>query len=281
MGSLYVPMIIISNTFVFWGILLYPGFYTCNNFLLMNLAVYDFLMGAFGIPMYILGYTEATKQTINNNKYLCLLKFTSVTLAAGGSIQALLLISIDRYIAVLWPLRYNVLITIEKAFKLLAIDAVFVFVVSMLPIFGWNNYDYSVQDVNLRCNYYTVLPLPYVVFCTIIFTYTCILSSAFLNIHIIGIVIRQAQTRRPCHTGEAIRQYRSRMMSVKITFVLMIIFILFWCPYLVIVPFKLRHVSALDTVEANKTFALLIAFSNSSINAAIYAILREEYMEVY
>uniref|UniRef100_A0A2C9L3Y8 G-protein coupled receptors family 1 profile domain-containing protein n=1 Tax=Biomphalaria glabrata TaxID=6526 RepID=A0A2C9L3Y8_BIOGL len=81
------------------GILLYPGFYTNNNLLLLSLAFADFLVGIYCLPMYLLSYIEVTRV---------------VVYSTGGSLVSLLFIAIDRYVAVIWPLKYGGIITAER-----------------------------------------------------------------------------------------------------------------------------------------------------------------------
>ncbi|CAL1540607.1 unnamed protein product, partial [Lymnaea stagnalis] len=281
-SMIYIPMIIASNIIVFWGILLYPGFYTSNNFLLMNLAVYDGMVGLVCLPMYMLCYSDLTKEFISNSKYLCLIRFCSVIMFAGGSIHALLFLSIDRYIAVMWPLRYCSLVTNERTIRVLVALGVYMFTISMLPIMGWNFYDYNVKNLNERCNFYRVLPQIYIIWSTVIALQMCIWVSAILNVQIIYIVLRQIKASKktlPTWSKDSIVQFDNRISSVKVTVVLMLLFIMLWLPFILVAPLKIKKVFSPATTEVIKTYAMITCFANSTVNAAIYAILREEYRE--
>ncbi|KAI8789890.1 adenosine receptor A2b [Biomphalaria glabrata] len=282
--SLYIPIIMSTNTLVFWGIVLYPGFYTSNNMLLVSLACADFLMGGFCLPLYILCYSWPTREIIANNKYACLTRLSSVTLTVGGSIVSLLMITIDRYLAILYPFLYSKWISVERTIKAIVAMWLLVLCIAIIPFLGWNNYDYEIKDPHRRCNFYITVPWHYVLWANIVTSQSCILLSAALNGHIIYVVRKQIiwfRAQKSRWSKEQSRHFEQRVNSVKITVTLMVLFIILWFPYLMIAPLKLNHVFSPENIEVAKCITLLISFANSLVNAPIYAILRVEYRAVY
>ncbi|KAH9508927.1 hypothetical protein Btru_048314 [Bulinus truncatus] len=229
---------------VFWGIVLYPGFYTNNNIHLLSLAVADFLEGVFSLPMYVLSYMASTREIIYGNKTDITVERTAVATVT------------------LW------LIMITLA---------------VLPSLGWNHYDESIDDLNQRCNFYKTLPEFYVRALLIGPSVTSIFVSTVLYLQIIIIVRRQTALAVPGKMSSTARtdSIRSTKANVKLTSVLMFLFILMWLPYLLIVPFKYYSYASDKFVEIFKCVALLLTFGNSLLNALVYAFMREEYRAVY
>ncbi|CAL1533857.1 unnamed protein product, partial [Lymnaea stagnalis] len=231
---LFMPVIVVSNILVFWGIYLYPGFHTTNNYLLLSLSVADFTMGAYTIPMYALSYIPYTKEAIFCNKYACLAWFASIMTSGAGSLYTLLFISIDRYIAVMWPLNYNNLVTGKRMIKLVVGIWTYTIAQAFFPMMGYNNYDPKGKPLPIVCNFYTTLPAPYVIWGSFGTVGGCIGISAILYAQILTVAYRQILKFRQQNSflsADQIRQFERRVNSVKITSFLMLLFIILWLPY--------------------------------------------------
>ncbi|XP_055878221.1 adenosine receptor A3-like [Biomphalaria glabrata] len=280
---IYIPSIVLVNTLVFWGIVLYPGFHTTNNYLLLSLSIADFLMGSYCIPMYVLSYIKDTSPTILGNRTACLTLFASKQLAGSGSLLSLFLISVDRFIAITWPFRYPFLINEKKILRLIVIQWLLLTFLSFLPMMGLNNYNPAVCPLILRCNYFTTLPSLYVLI-WMCFICAAISISAALHIRIIFIAIRQV-SRFKSELGtlsrDQITQFHNRVSSVKLTSFLMLVFVILYLPYVLITPFKYLNLFSEVTIEIIQVVAQLFTFGNSLANGPIYAIARTEYKQVY
>ncbi|XP_059150918.1 adenosine receptor A3-like [Physella acuta] len=282
---IYMPIIIVSNIIVFFSILFYPGFHTNNNILLLSLAIADFLMGSFCIPMYALAYIPATKPFIFNHKYLCLLWFSSIIYGAGGSLYTLLVIAIDRYMAVMSPFRYTTLVTQKRIIRITIGIWVYLTLMAFTPWMGYNYYDKNAnKTLYERCNFYITLPKPYIMISLFGSVFVCIGIPFILYVQICIVVYRQIkafEVQKSTMTKEQIVQFKNRVNTIKITAVLMFLFVFFWLPYVMVVPFKVKKVFDEKTIELIKVYTQLLNFGNSAVNAAIYAIGRREYRQVY
>nr|KAI8769546.1 adenosine receptor A3-like [Biomphalaria glabrata] len=279
----YIPLISISNMFVFWGIMLYPGFYNNNNIHLLSLSVADLIVGLFSLPMYVLSYMASTRELIYSHKYACLAWFSSTILGAGCSLMSLFCIALDRYIAVMWPLHYRTYVTVERTAVAMILLWIIMIVLAVLPSLGWNNYDETEQDLFLRCNFYRTLPQFYVRALVIAPSVTSIFVSTVLYVQIIFIIRRQSTVAicREMSQSAKTETIKNSKANVKVTSILMFLFILLWLPYLLIAPFKYYSYASDKFVEIFKCFALLLTFGNSLFNAMAYAFFRAEYRSVY
>jgi hypothetical protein len=65
------------------------------------------------------------------------------------SLYSLVAISVDRYIAILHPLKYPSIMTRKKANRIIAAIWIYHIVLCAIPAIGWNNYD---RDNGKVCN---------------------------------------------------------------------------------------------------------------------------------
>ncbi|XP_059173771.1 adenosine receptor A2b-like, partial [Physella acuta] len=139
--AIFCPITIVSNILIFWGIVLYPGFYNSNNIFLLSLAVFDFLVGLIATPLILLSRLPDVNEYMTSRKQLCLLKMASSSFSIGGSLYSLLIISVDRYLAIMFPLKYKKWVTAERAYKVVFFIWFYIFFRASIPAMGLNKYD--------------------------------------------------------------------------------------------------------------------------------------------
>ncbi|CAL1535700.1 unnamed protein product, partial [Lymnaea stagnalis] len=281
----YVPLIIALNVLVFWGIVLYPGFHNPNNYLLLSLSVADFLTGCLCLPMYILSYFPYTCRFVFAHKYVCLTWFASIEIGPGGSLASLFYITIDRYIAVMWPLRYSQIVTVRRTIKAIIFNWCFVLLLAFAPmLFDWNQYDPTLLPLTARCNFHKTLTKTYVIIATFGTVLTTLFICSILYLQIIFVSqrqIRQFRERISSLHQNQIRVFESRMSSVNMTSFLMLLFIVLLTPYMLVAPFKYYNVFSQKNIEIMRVSTLILTFTNAIVNAPIYAVYRTEYRDVY
>ncbi|XP_059169294.1 adenosine receptor A2b-like [Physella acuta] len=285
LASVFVPIGIVGNILVFCGILLYPGFYNSNNVIILAIAGFDFSTCFYTLPFFIVCYsTLPIRDTIARYKYFCLLKLSSAMMTNDGSLYCLMLLSIDRYLAIMFPLKYANMVTFKRAIYVTASVVIFTIVKAMLPILGWNYYNPNIPNLDKRCNFYVTLPKPFLFWFLLVPNYSAIVLSAFINIHIAFIVFRQLRSfksQSSVWTSEQRKAFRAKISSVKITLALMFLFIILDAPFLMVLPFKIKQVLPPHLVEAMKVYATLVSFANTLVNGPVYAAIRNEYRSVY
>ncbi|XP_059173770.1 adenosine receptor A2b-like [Physella acuta] len=283
MYAIFCPIIIVSNILIFWGIVLYPGFYNSNNIFLLSLAVFDFLVGLIATPMTLLSKLSDVNEYMTSTKQLCLLKLASMSFSVGGSLYSLLIISIDRYLAIMFPLKYKKWVTAERAYKVVFFIWFYIFFRAAIPSMGLNKYDHK-KPVRTRCSLkevYNSIYYDYVITWAgrILFG-----ISIFINIHIALIVrkqIKSFKSERSVWTSEQIKSFDARISSVKITLILTALFLFLWAPVYVYVPMKSYDMFSPRVDKIFRTLMGLCLTANSVVNAPIYAAIRNEYRDVY
>uniref|UniRef100_A0A673VV57 Trace amine-associated receptor 13c-like n=1 Tax=Salmo trutta TaxID=8032 RepID=A0A673VV57_SALTR len=115
--TLYIFFSLLSAVTVFFNILViisishFKQLHTPTNLLILSLAVADVLVGLIVIPVTTVALMEPCW---GFGEYFCVFYFYITCLCASLSLGSLVLISIDRYVAVCDPLLYHSRITITR-----------------------------------------------------------------------------------------------------------------------------------------------------------------------
>lgn len=109
-----------------------------SNKCILNLAVSDLTVG-LTLPYHIAFYLNAK---LRNEKETCIMKFALIILACSASIVNVIIVAVDRYIAILYPLHYTKYMS-KLVIRVLMIIAWTASVsISIVPVF-WNNWKSS------------------------------------------------------------------------------------------------------------------------------------------
>ncbi|XP_004567373.1 adenosine A2a receptor a isoform X2 [Maylandia zebra] len=124
---------VLGNVLVCWAVALNSNLQSITNFFVVSLAVADIAVGVLAIPFAIvisIGFCS--------NFYGCLFIACFVLVLTQSSIFSLLAIAIDRYIAIKIPLRYNSLVTGQRARGIIAICWILSIIIGLTPMMGWH-----------------------------------------------------------------------------------------------------------------------------------------------
>ncbi|XP_050924530.1 trace amine-associated receptor 7e-like [Lates calcarifer] len=104
-------LIVVLNLLVIISISYFRQLHTTTNLLLLSLAVADFLVGFVQMPTEILhlqGY-------LNLGDFICALHYFASFLIVSVSVGSMVLISVDRYVAICDPMFYTTKVTLNRA----------------------------------------------------------------------------------------------------------------------------------------------------------------------
>ncbi|XP_078409026.1 dopamine receptor D4 related sequence [Cetorhinus maximus] len=104
-GVLLIVAIILGNVLVCLSVFIERSLKTATNYFIVSLAVADLLLAVLVLPLYV--YTEFQGGIWTLNIFLCDVLMTMDVMLCTASIFNLCAISVDRYIAVIVPLKYN------------------------------------------------------------------------------------------------------------------------------------------------------------------------------
>lgn len=124
------------------------------NQFVFSLAVSDLFVG-LTIPYHMAFYIA---EDFGTGKLNCLLRFVLISFACSSSISNLLVIAADRYVAIVYPLHYNRLITRRTSLFLTMFAWSLSFTVAAIPLV-WNEW-----KLGISCEVFDVIPNDYINF---------------------------------------------------------------------------------------------------------------------
>ncbi|XP_060886305.1 dopamine receptor D4 related sequence [Labrus mixtus] len=105
LGVPLILVIILGNILVCVSVLTEPSLKTATNYFIISLAVADLLLAVLVLPLYV--YSEFLGGVWTLSTFTCDALMTMDVMLCTASILNLCAISVDRYIAVVVPLKYN------------------------------------------------------------------------------------------------------------------------------------------------------------------------------
>ncbi|KAG9266218.1 adenosine A2a receptor b [Astyanax mexicanus] len=124
---------VVGNVLVCWAVCLNSNLQSITNFFVVSLALADIAVGLLAIPFAIIISTGFC-----SNFHGCLFIACFVLVLTQSSIFSLFAIAVDRYIAIKIPLRYNSLVTSQRAKGIIAVCWILSVIIGLTPMLGWN-----------------------------------------------------------------------------------------------------------------------------------------------
>lgn len=255
-----------------------------SNFFIVNLTLADFLVGILLIPLETVVHFHQIRQDSHvDNGVLCSIHRFLTVFLLGSSLVAMLMISIDRYIAIIYPFFYTKKVTPNVIKFSIAAAWCFMFalcvpILSSLRV----NPDQPNRHCGFPCAYllhpagqaYAVIiySLLLIIFVGNITLYTWVARTALKQHSRIMDERNQSNTRY---------QYNSRgeLSNTKIMVIMFGVFILFWLPYLMVVALHVggRCLKSVNECEISREITLSLGILNSSLNCYIYAWQKKDF----
>ena len=297
--SILALPIVIGNTLTIVAIRRTPRLQTNTNQFVVSLSVADLTLG-IGMPFHAAWYVV---NALRSSKYVCLIRLFLAFTSAAASILNLLLISIDRYVAVLHPLHYPTLVTPVRVKALIAISWVYalllggaVFLTEEWHLETGCAIIYSVSRVYLltACSiqFSVILGVMFVLYGRILLVaYNHAKKIHAMEQHSTPGTLHCADTEVPTGegnkgrpTGGAIPPPPKRTISLrelKSTKTLVLVlggFTLCWAPFFYTCLAAVFHV---DIPYLAAQLSLLLGILNSTANPLIYAWRSQEFRKAF
>ncbi|XP_022102075.1 G-protein coupled receptor 161-like [Acanthaster planci] len=140
-SSLLVILIaaFLGNGVIFLVFIRKPSLLSVSNRFVLHLAVCNFLMCAVVMPPVSISVVSTdwmlTDQSCTITGFLNVLLFAAI-------IFTLVMITVDRYVAVMLPLRYYIYMTTRRAAMMMLVVWIMALALALPPVLGWNYISY-------------------------------------------------------------------------------------------------------------------------------------------
>ncbi|XP_039670711.1 trace amine-associated receptor 13c-like [Perca fluviatilis] len=254
------------NLLVILSVSHFRQLHTPTNILLLSLAVSDFLLGLVVMPGEILRKTSCWFL----GDFVCTLYNYVSSIISVSSIGDIVLISVDRYVAICDPLHYNNRITVNRVKLcvclcwLCSVSYSFLFVKDDLTQPGRYNSCYG------ECVFVVDNVLGAVdVVLSFIVPVTVIIA---LYLRVFAVAVSQAHAMRSHVTAVTLqlsvtpKAMKSELKAARTLGVLVVVFLMCFCPYYSV---SLAGDSLVNASSAS--YVLFMLYCNSCLNPVIYA----------
>ncbi len=253
------------------------------NFL-VSLAVADLLLGVTVLP-----FSAISALTTHwwFGVIFCNIYISCDVLFSTASILHLLVISLDRYIAITRPYAYKSKMNPYKAGVVITFVWIVSFCVSFLPLhLGWNTPDGHVQNYDTPGKCVFTWNTTYNLFDGIILFFVPLFLMCAVYVRIVLIASRQAKAigkvmvnpyrhESTCTHHKQIDEHK----AIKIIAIVMGCFVVCWVPYFTM--FTFTTVCGWQISDACYQVALWLGYTNSLVNPLIYGLLNREFRRAF
>ncbi|XP_070537178.1 adenosine receptor A3-like [Ptychodera flava] len=268
---------VVENVVVLLIIITDRKLHTVTNILIVSMAIADFAVGAINMPLYV---NELSSETL---KYVECMVSKSVTLIfILLSIFHLFLIALDRFIAIVYPLRYELLMTPRRVLAMVISLWIAIPIAGMLPLMGWRSQEYTDFNEPLELCYFGAfasLSYTMVMFflcclvpvVTMMVLYCCIFRVAKQQARRIADVQQNFTDRQEYRASK--KQQRKLVDDSKAAKVLCLVmgcFLISMLPASICLVIDIITLGGIPNSVA--VFTNFFAFSNSIVNPLIYAL---------
>ncbi|CAH1778980.1 unnamed protein product [Owenia fusiformis] len=268
--SIIAVLIVGGNSIVLISILIHKNLHTVNNLFLTSLAVADLIMGIFVSPLTIhilyvkpLIYVEHTQ-----DKWSCVIRLYLLTMSFGASLFSICGIALDRYIAIIHPLKYRSLMTRRRV--MVYILCFWVYVISTCAyLFSEGNIQFKAHETCRTKN--VVSPLVFSVLK--IHTFVAIFVSVMSH----SVVAMVAAKHRARINSQLVRfnnnmavAHRNENKIAKTMTLVVGLFLLCWLPSTI--NSLIKRADSPDWDKSLSYYLVALMVANSAVNPWIYGI---------
>jgi hypothetical protein len=145
---------IIGNLLVLISLFKFKNLKTMSNYLIGNLALCDFLLSLTVLPMSLIN--DVLGHWLFG-EVLCNIWLSIDVLYCTASIWSLCVIALDRFTATTFPVWYRDKRSLNRAMWYTAIVWIFSIIVTVPPLFGWQDRSMNYQYSNITLTYHCIL----------------------------------------------------------------------------------------------------------------------------
>nr|XP_020444937.1 trace amine-associated receptor 13c-like [Monopterus albus] len=252
------------NLLVITSISHFRQLHTPTNLLLLSLAVADFLVGLFVMPVQIV----LTEPCWFLGDLMCVLCYFLLFITVYASVVNMVLISVDRYVAICDPLHYPTKITQKRVQVFVLLCWIYSIFYSILILYnnlkqpGRYNSCYGQCVININgvvdIVLFFILPITGIVILYMRVFVVAVFQARAMRSHIAAVTLQ---------CSVSVTAKKSEMKAARTLGVLVVVFLMCYCPYYCV---SLSGYDLMIGSSANILINILI-YLNSCLNPVIYA----------
>ena len=233
---------LVGNTLIIIVVYKRPELRKTVNYFIVNMAVSDFFFPLMAIPTKLGETTAGSWEWRGNNntaaKILCKISSLIIPFSVTVSIESLVWIAFDRFIAVVWPMKIRL---ISPRFRAFALASTWIVAVAIncqdLYLF-----DLMEQNGKVRCHADSsslVLTVSTYLRAVLIYIAPMILLTILYSVIVVN--LRRRHTMLQCNTAQ--RNDHKKQQAVKMSLCIVVLFYLFFLPFAIALIFWRTPVS--------------------------------------
>ncbi|XP_066494846.1 cannabinoid receptor 2 [Tiliqua scincoides] len=211
-------------------------------------------------------------QRINPSKDIFLLKLGGVNASFTASLGSLLLMAADRYICILKPSKYKVLVTSRRALVALVVLWGTTISIAALPLLGWN-----CCSLGSACSeLYPFVDNKYLS-SWIALVMVLLVSIFYSYMHVLWKARKHALYMKRHHSqvGQQSTRIRIDIALAKTLVIVLVVLVICWSPALALMTYSV-FAELDESVKKAFAFCCTLCLVNSMVNPAIYALRSRE-----
>ncbi|XP_061822451.1 adenosine receptor A2b-like [Nerophis lumbriciformis] len=283
-----------GNLLVCCSVCLNSNLQSITNFFVVSLAAADIAVGLLAIPFAI---TISTGFCADFHG--CLFIACFVLVLTQSSIFSLLAIAVDRYIAIKNPLRYNSLVTGQRAKVIIALCWLLSVAIGLTPMLGWNKGWNSSRGASTTCPeglteclFEGVVTLDYMIYfnffgcvllplAVMLVVYAHIFMAARRQLRLTGLkkVSPAPSLRAPASSSRS--TLHKEVHAAKSLAIIVGLFAVCWLPLHVINCFNHLCPDCARPHVWVMNIAIIMSHANSVVNPFIYAYRIREFRQTF
>ncbi|KAM7379992.1 hypothetical protein PAMP_003322 [Pampus punctatissimus] len=263
-----IVLTVALNLFIIISISHFRQLHTPTNLFLLSLAVSDFLVGLLEMPEVI--FLQTSCWVLGD--IICLLCNYKTFLITGASIFNMVLISVDRYVAICDPLHYTTKFTLRRVKLYVCLCWLYSFFYAILCVKD----EQTQPDKHKSCQGECVIVIDYISgIIDLVFSFIVpITIIIILYMRVFAVAVSQARAMR-AHVASVklqvslgVTSKKSELKAARTLGVLVVVFLICLFPYYIIC------LLGYNSLNSPFEFSVLFLFYfNSCLNPLIYALL--------
>lgn len=260
---------------------------TPTNILIVNMAMSDLLYPIFSFTRCLTEINTASNWLINGalGQALCKLSVFAADVSTLVSVQSLVLLAVDRFVAVVFPLRF-LLISSKRCRYFIPVIWIVALAVHSLYLFALKVVEYSEGLACVR-DWHGVFgesfsPAGYFLGLTIVVIFVPLVSTAVLYF---AIALRIKSQKIPGEQSANARKQRLKRKRnvLKLSIAVVLVFAVCWLPFSIMVLFHLfssdSAVISFCSFQYSQVIVLFLAQSYCAVNPSICFIFSGNYRQ--